>query len=913
MKINPSTFKWIDPPHEQSISIAIRELVYLGALNSDRSGLTELGVMIADLQMDPSLCRMIYKGCLTGYGQAATMLAGLSSVSNLLFYRGADQETKLKSKEKHQAFQNPSGDAVTHYHIFVKYKDILTSQQDSTASRVRAWCKDNYLNNKALGIAHSTTKDIRAILKRTNMWKRSASQDNTPTDQEINNLIFASQFMNIAVKTKESVYQSVASSVVCAIHPGSAVSRSSPDVVVYQSLMRTSRVMMTGVNVTSKDKLLNESPTFYADIESKLKKIRTNPLIFQFPTSVLRTISGKHHKNIPQLERELDATITLNYESEKLIVWCSEERCNQVQSRINAIAQQIVKSLQEETKEIIVAGQTRVVIGNGANVLRVLLPDQYITLVVKNIPSKWNEHQVRNYFEKSGSIVRSMTLVDNNKSSSSSGLQWAEITFSTPEHAKDALRVFQGEIVEGKALIISRLCVKKEFIASNTTGMVRLSYSNGPSTGKASVTFKTALEANKFINSRVFGVQTTMSAVGLLMGEVGKRKLPLLNPSKKYLFDENFSGTGTFEVIIKQLALQYDEVDIQSIINSIGLTSHKCTVFRTPSTIEGKSMMEDIADLNNMIPSCSKDISRTTFISEEQNRGGICVYYGNLSDAEAMVPFVTRQQQERRFGHLIRLEIIFNSNMIIHQVIHKLFSTELNQIISSARLTGVHVSIDTKKQNDLVTITLRCSNFQLIKRYEDQVKETIQMTCFEHCNKYLLFSDYGRTKLEKMSKKNVHIHWDINERIIRLYGTDAQRKQMTIDLENLIKSLEGIKLGHIILLNKKSIKEINTSVLKTKSKVDHIKLSGRRLIVSGSEDAIKVLEESIRKNIVVRREQVLPAECAICFSEADQPYSFQICGHRFCTDCIKPMFESTPFSLPAKCPMCTGVGYNFVM
>lgn len=55
-------------------------------------------------------------------GQISTILAGLFSVSSMVFWRGSDEETQRASNEARKKFTCDHGDIVTLYNVFTEWK-----------------------------------------------------------------------------------------------------------------------------------------------------------------------------------------------------------------------------------------------------------------------------------------------------------------------------------------------------------------------------------------------------------------------------------------------------------------------------------------------------------------------------------------------------------------------------------------------------------------------------------------------------------------------------------------------------------------------------------------------------------------------------------------------------------------------
>ena len=131
MGLDPMTFNWIERPDEEALRAAGNDLRHLGALIGSNNNISELGKLIADLQIDPSLARLVYCGCKQGCGEEAAVLAGLLSVGGNIFWRkpGCSVEEKKKTNETHATFYNNNGDAVTLYRLYKIYLEVLEGKK----------------------------------------------------------------------------------------------------------------------------------------------------------------------------------------------------------------------------------------------------------------------------------------------------------------------------------------------------------------------------------------------------------------------------------------------------------------------------------------------------------------------------------------------------------------------------------------------------------------------------------------------------------------------------------------------------------------------------------------------------------------------------------------------------------------
>lgn len=136
---DPSTFQWMQPPAADAVQRTLLDLLLLGALEQQPGRancftVTRLGKMIAELQIDPSIGRLVFNACTKGHGEVACKLAGVMSIGNAIFWRGGDASQKKSAADaKHKQFANAFGDAVTLYRIFEQWEQKLVQTARLTA------------------------------------------------------------------------------------------------------------------------------------------------------------------------------------------------------------------------------------------------------------------------------------------------------------------------------------------------------------------------------------------------------------------------------------------------------------------------------------------------------------------------------------------------------------------------------------------------------------------------------------------------------------------------------------------------------------------------------------------------------------------------------------------------------------
>lgn len=126
---DPQSFDWIEKPPEAAVQSSLKDLMKLNAIEplDVHAGydITEFGRLVALLQIDPRLARMIYVATQRGYGRAGCTIAALFSVANSLFWRGGSVEDKKEAFSVHASLACPLGDVTTMYRIFEDWQDVL--------------------------------------------------------------------------------------------------------------------------------------------------------------------------------------------------------------------------------------------------------------------------------------------------------------------------------------------------------------------------------------------------------------------------------------------------------------------------------------------------------------------------------------------------------------------------------------------------------------------------------------------------------------------------------------------------------------------------------------------------------------------------------------------------------------------
>jgi ATP-dependent RNA helicase DHX8/PRP22 len=132
-----SSFELMDPPSSDAVFDAMKQLFLLNALD-EKGAITEEGIQMAQLPLDPNLSKMFLKSReLKCTDEIATIVAMLS-VQNIFFN---PRKKRQIAKEKKLEFNHIGGDHLTLLEVYKKCERVNFNKQ---------WCRENFVQVKTL-------------------------------------------------------------------------------------------------------------------------------------------------------------------------------------------------------------------------------------------------------------------------------------------------------------------------------------------------------------------------------------------------------------------------------------------------------------------------------------------------------------------------------------------------------------------------------------------------------------------------------------------------------------------------------------------------------------------------------------------------------------------------------------------
>lgn len=732
------------PQHSTGSKYAIvaadEELHYLGALDM-KDNLTELGKLILSVQQDPKLVKMIYTGCKNGFGIAAINIASVISVSNIVFWNGNDEGTKLKARKLRNEFSLQEGDVVTLFRVFEKWITIRTRpetcQSDSESSKDRKkmasqWCSDNFINGKAMNLAFSTRRDLLGQFMHTAVWRKRDSQEEIPTNVDICRLACSGYFLNAArfILSKKSnsasQYCAVNSDVIGKLDNKCSLLTSPnktelPPWIIYDKIFCPSvSTIFPITNFIEISWIEAECPEFYQLCIKKQFSLSTERLIKCISQECLRTIVGKRFANVESLEQEWNCGIAGDLETGRLELYCTALNKPNVDRLIdNKIADTILDLANQVTEEDYLEG-TRLVIGQGFEVKDVLFPQEYATFIIKDIPNKFSCSTLKKLLTQENEELGVLDVFKQGPSVN------AVAKFSSK---KDAKRSFErmSNLKEGTQMKLEQRFGQRRQISQGLSTRLKLSWAIEFSSGTANIDFHTAEEANNCIEqiSNIF----PNAKISRVHGDSDKSK-QIQNCQSKHLFPPvlcipTYGSIGCrfrfdinniisnphrelfiYKITVGNLPLSLDEQDIKEILKQYRLKSVKVNRGKSQNTafeLDAKEKEAKLLPLRKW----KTNITTRDFLSINFRRAGMYIFFngtnGNSYAKEAYnkVDFSSLGLQ---CGQRHRLEIDYIHSVTINTKLLVFLAAEFAEFKLLAQEKEINVQEVPPKNNSRFTL-----------------------------------------------------------------------------------------------------------------------------------------------------------------------------------------------------------------
>ena len=232
---NFEEINFIDKPPMDNFNNAFDDLISYGALDKENKNITSLGKKMAILPMDPIYSLILINALDNKYHEVFEDIVAIISVlqSDNIYYNPTNLREKIeKIREK---YLDPISDHLSLKNIFNEYKK---------ANNKEKFCKENFLNDKALAKSMEIYKQLMSYLEKIFMDEFKKKEINTQMEQKIEeidkyldkmknkdnnenkneliiNCLLTGYFNNIAKYSNDNFFETLKGNQLCKIHPTS--------------------------------------------------------------------------------------------------------------------------------------------------------------------------------------------------------------------------------------------------------------------------------------------------------------------------------------------------------------------------------------------------------------------------------------------------------------------------------------------------------------------------------------------------------------------------------------------------------------------------------------------------------------------------------------------------------------------
>ena len=232
---NFEEINFIDKPPMDNFNNAFDDLISYGALDKENKNITSLGKKMAILPMDPIYSLILINALDNKYHDVFEDIVAIISVlqSDNIYYNPTNLREKIeKIREK---YLDPISDHLSLKNIFNEYKK---------ANNKEKFCKENFLNDKALAKSMEIYKQLMSYLEKIFMDEFKKKELNTQIEQKIEeidkyldkmknkdnnenkneliiNCLLTGYFNNIAKYSNDNFFETLKGNQLCKIHPTS--------------------------------------------------------------------------------------------------------------------------------------------------------------------------------------------------------------------------------------------------------------------------------------------------------------------------------------------------------------------------------------------------------------------------------------------------------------------------------------------------------------------------------------------------------------------------------------------------------------------------------------------------------------------------------------------------------------------
>ncbi|CAM8936323.1 unnamed protein product [Rhodiola kirilowii] len=924
-------FDFVDAPRSESIEMAIRNLIQLGAV-IEKNGILELtedGRCFVKLGIEPRLGKLLM-GCFHyGLQREGLVLASVMANANNIFCRVGDEENKLKADSLKVHFCHQNGDLFTLLSVYKEWESVPRESR-------KKWCWDNSINGKSMRRCKDTVMELENCVRNELGYLVPYYWDWDPHmitehDKHLKTVLLSSLSENVAMYSGCNLlgYIVALTGQHVHLHPSCSllVFGHNPSWVVFGDLVYTSSQYLTCVSAFDFDALSTLYPPSLFSV-SKLQSRKLEMRAFDvIGTTTFKKFCGKFNNNMRRLLSRLQSDfkderirIEVNIDENQILVYASssdlQRVSNDVEDALNHERRVLMNECME--KRLYDDGQgsfpSVALFGAGAEIKHLELEKRTLSVDVAYLNSNnISDKELLVFFERftSGVIcaIHKHAGQDNERSG-----HWGRITLLSPDAVEKALEL-SGVEYAGALLKVDPS--HKAFGGDNKmfsfpSVRARIQWPRRESKGVAIVKYD---------------VQDAMSIIDGFYNLVIGGKPVRYYPSRKYVNS----------ILINGIDSELSEAEVLDAIRAVNSTKILDFFLMRRDAVESPSCEScEEAILREISPFMPKRIPRNyccrvkVFPSEPRDvfMNASITFDGrlHLDAAKALESLQGRVLHGCLPWQKIKCQPVFNSFVFCPASVYHVIRHQLDFLLAGFKSwKGVECSLRLN-DNGSCCVKISANGMKTVAEVRRPLEQLMQGKTLIHPSLtpailQLLFSRDGTALMKTIQEETgSYIFFDKYLSTVKIFGSVDK---VTTAEERLIRSLvnmhENKKLeiylrgeGRPPGLMKEVVKTFGADLQGLKEKVPgaDFSLNIRRhvIYVGGSLQLKQQVEEAIFSIVEAGHLQSdgghNEVTCSICLCELEDGYKLESCGHQFCQACLVEQCESavrSHDSFPLRC------------
>ena len=957
---NVLTFDFVEDPDRDALEAAVETLKFIGALKDD--ALTDVGKKMAALPLNPQLAKVLLDGIDAGVGTEALCSVAISSLAGQVFFRGGTDEMKQESDKMKLPHCLPMGDQMTNLSVYQCW-------QDQERDNRNQWCIKKYVNAKSMRIVEETVKELGHILNQRLHIKLSLKLDSLEAaDCYLGKLYFDAFLNNLAVYLgHERVgYMSTAdTSSNFVVFPGSSLKQlgSMPKYVIYEKTLKTSRQFLTQVMCVKQEWVdeaimsgrLPEDPAekFKPYIYEPVDVIAIGPQTYQATARKQKEILENIEVGFPQCTISPFMDFSTTPKQLGIVRVLAPEKCHNAVKQVmtQCVLEQQCK-FKEEKKEFGISKErgdsTRLVIGAGGTVQRVVMPYQFRTLVAV-CPN--NGSWVKEIEQRMGNYGK----VEKTRFKQCHKDFRLFITFSDPNAAQRAMSECQYPNVTLRPWQSQQFTVKIEWERRERGAFAHLS-------------FDSPQHCHRAYSSLHFGLRLH-SAVKFALDRHSDSKLFLTGKSLQFLSEDvlrneiaerisadiNFHlkmGRQRYDQSAEEQYLRMSRVDYDSVASS---DEDEEQQYRDSS--DDPESADESQHSNGENEAAGMEVTHRRYHEAlKVELMAVIANYAKPGTYSMIFPdpkpyafffnaYLTFDNPDEGYKVLnselsreyidgkpltvttnLKCELLFKREIFV--LIREFLEQKRKDLLQDYHKV-LRVKITPPNDTDLARVSIFADDVKAFTVAQNELNSAAQPHVIEcqatELQEYIL-SRTCREQLEEIqTSTSTYIYRDLSVMGIKIYGTKNNQMDAKGKVEEKAKELfsGGAKVVEVELggsgrppgLMKSLVSGYGSDLegMLEMEGVRRISLNPRRQMISvlatreGLDVVEKCIEECSKKacQITVRKlESGCEVNCSACLTPVEEPkelFRLECCGHAFHTDCIAMQVKPDTLTFPVQC------------